>query len=392
MKADSSATVRPTMKLSRLERSELVVEAIITLGIVFFLYLSVILLVREFIDVPFTWGGRNAISFRTRFFLDDATLAFLLHIFSVFSIILGILITFWRVKRRIRLMKLEHVLQYVTYIAQGNYDIRIPTNKNPELAEVITSINLLVDSTVEALNEERRIEKTKDELITNVGHDLRTPLTSIIGYLGLIENKQYHEHKEVLQYTHTAYTKALHMQSLVDDLFDYAASRQTTYELKSQPLQIALFLEQLAADFELAANEKEIVIKVDVTPQNLTAHLDVEKMARVFNNLITNALKYGHGASFIHLKAYPKANDSERIIFEVLNDGTPINEAELEKIFERSYRADHSRHSDEPGSGLGLAIVSNIIELHQGHVYAANENNQTVFRIEIPQNINKVTK
>lgn len=379
------------MKLSRLEQSELVVEAIITLGIVFFLYLSVILLVREFIDVPFAWRGQFPISIRTRFFLDDATLSFLFIIYSILAFGFGILITAWRVKRRIRLMKLEHVLQYVNYIAQGNYDIRIPNHKNPELAEVIASINLLVDSTVEALDEERRIEKTKDELITNVGHDLRTPLTSIIGYLGLIENKQYHEHEEVLQYTHTAYTKALHMQSLVDDLFDYAASRQTTYELKYQTLQIALFLEQLAADFELTANEKEIEIKVDVTPQNLSAQLDVEKMARVFNNLITNALKYGYGASFIQLNAYPKTTASNIIIYEVINDGTPINEAELHKIFERSYRADHSRHGDEPGSGLGLAIVSNIIELHQGKVYAANENNQTVFRIEIPQNINKVT-
>lgn len=375
------------MKLTRLEISELIVEMVITLGIVFFLYLSVILLARDLIDFPFSWRGSPPISIRMRFFLDDATINFFLWIFTLLSFVVGLLITYWRFKRRYRLMKLEHVLSYVTYIAQGNYDIRIPENTIPDLAEVTNSINMLVDSTVEALEEERRVEKTKDELITNIGHDLRTPLTSIIGYLGLIENKQYHDEEEMLQYTHTAYTKALRMQSLVDDLFDYAASRQTTYEIDPQPVQVALFLEQLAADFVLAAREKGLDLQVNVTPANLSANLDLDKMARVFYNLITNAFKYGYDATFIKLNAYPSKNKANYVIFEVINDGAPINEAEIERIFERSYRSDQSRHGDEPGSGIGLAIVSSIVESHQGQVYAANENNQTVFRIEMPQNL-----
>lgn len=387
MKADETQTKQPTMKLTRLEISELIVEMIITLGIVFFLYLSVILLARDMIEVPFSWRGSPPMSIRIRFFVDDATLNFMLLVFTGFAFVLGILITYWRFKRRYRLMKLEHILNYVTYIAQGNYDVRIPENNIPDLLEITNSINLLVDSTVEALEEERRVEKTKDELITNIGHDLRTPLTSIIGYLGLIENKQYHDDEEVLQYTHTAYTKALRMQSLVDDLFDYAASRQTTYEIDPQPVQISLFLEQLTADFALAAREKNVDLQAHVSPSTLSANLDVDKMARVFYNLITNAFKYGYNATFIKLNAYPSKNKEHHIIFEVINDGEAINEAELERIFERSYRSDQSRHGDEPGSGIGLAIVSSIIESHEGYVYAANENNQTVFRIEMPQNL-----
>ncbi|MCG3562148.1 hypothetical protein L8957_28705, partial [Klebsiella pneumoniae] len=101
------------------------------------------------------------------------------------------------------------------------YDHRIPFELSGDLSRVVTSINGLVDSTVAAIEDERKIEKSKDELITNVSHDIRTPLTSIIGYLGLIEDGQYHSEEDLLKYTHTAYIKAKQMKSLVDDLFEY---------------------------------------------------------------------------------------------------------------------------------------------------------------------------
>ena len=125
-------------------------------------------------------------------------------------------------------------------------------------------------------------------------------------------------------------------------------------------------------------------------------------MARVFNNLITNALKYGTGASQIVVKAYPAQNlkaldlpsscQFKRInpvkswvILEVRNDGELLEEAELNKIFERSYRSDQSRNSKEKGSGLGLSIVKNFIQAHHGHVFALVEGQELVFRMCLPQ-------
>ena len=101
---------------------------------------------------------------------------------------------------------------------------------------MVTSINGLVDSTVAAIEDERKIEKSKDELITNVSHDIRTPLTSIIGYLGLIEDGQYHSEEDLLKYTHTAYIKAKQMKSLVDDLFEYTKVRQPAVPVNFLPL------------------------------------------------------------------------------------------------------------------------------------------------------------
>ncbi len=369
------------MRLTRSERSELIVEAIITMSLIFFLYLSALLIYRQAIDYKLNFFGLDT-TLRHMLGLTRQQIIVSVYIFSLASCVVAILITNWRVKRRINQMKLAHILDYLKYIAQGHYEIRIPQTDLGEMDEVVSSINHLVDSTVRAIEEERKIEKSKDELITNIGHDIRTPLTSVIGYLGLIENQQYHSQEELARYAHVAYRKAQQMQSLVQDLFTYTATRQTTTEISPVQVQVLRFMEQLVADFELSAREKTIELRLDIRPKNLVASFDVDKMARVFHNLLSNALKYGIGAHYIELLAY---QEEDYIYFKVKNDGQPLDQSELEDIFQRSYRADQSRSANQPGTGLGLAIVRNIVELHHGRVYAEVEGKKTIFTIEIPQ-------
>jgi len=369
------------MRLTRSERSELVVEAIITMSLIFFLYLSALLIYRQAIDYKLNFFGLDT-TLRHMLGLTRQQIIVSVYIFSLASCVVAIFVTNWRVKRRINQMKLAHILDYLKYIAQGHYEIRIPQTDLGEMDEVVSSINHLVDSTVRAIEEERKIEKSKDELITNIGHDIRTPLTSVIGYLGLIENQQYHSQEELARYAHVAYRKAQQMQSLVQDLFTYTATRQTTTEISPVQVQVLRFMEQLVADFELSAREKTIELRLDIRPKNLVASFDVDKMARVFHNLLSNALKYGIGAHYIELLAY---QEEDYIYFKVKNDGQPLNQSELEDIFQRSYRADQSRSANQPGTGLGLAIVRNIVELHHGRVYAEVEGKETIFTIEIPQ-------
>ena len=369
------------MRLTRSERSELIVEAIITMSLIFLLYLSALLIYRQAIDYKLNFFGLDT-TLRHMLGLTRQQIIVSVYIFSLASCVVAVIVTNWRVKRRINQMKLAHILDYLKYIAQGHYEIRIPQTDLGEMDEVVSSINHLVDSTVKAIEEERKIEKSKDELITNIGHDIRTPLTSVIGYLGLIENQQYHSQEELARYAHVAYRKAQQMQSLVQDLFTYTATRQTTTEIRPVQVQVLRFMEQLVADFELNAREKAIELRLDIRPQNLLASFDVDKMARVFHNLLSNALKYGAGAHYIELLAY---QENDYIYFKVKNDGQPLDKTELEDIFQRSYRADQSRSANQPGTGLGLAIVRNIVELHHGRVYATVEGKETIFTIEIPQ-------
>lgn len=372
------------MTLSNHERVGILIEVIISGGLSIFLYFSAVLLLIEGLGVTMGLAGHPELTVYEYFNWTPERLQLARNLLLLMTFVLGSFVTISRVNKRITALRLDHILDYLKYISKGNYDLRIPETEVGELTDVIASINSLVESTVKAMEEERRIEKTKDELIANVGHDLRTPLTSIVGYLGLIENQKYQSQEELLLYTNIAYEKALSMQNLVNDLFDYAASRLTSYEVNPIEVQINFFFEQLAADFEIMASDKQVEIIVDVKPEDLVVSFDPDKMARVINNLITNALKYGHGASHIILKAYPQ--DKDTVCLEVRNNGELVHEDEHEKIFQRSYRADQSRNGNVPGTGLGLAIVRNIIEQHEGRVYALIEANEMVFRMEMKAN------
>ena len=161
-------------------------------------------------------------------------------------------------------MQLHHIISELHYIAEGHYEHRIATDFSNDMKKVVESIHVLVDSTVQAMEEERRIEQSKDELITNVSHDIRTPLTSIIGYLGLIEQGSYKDEEELLKYTHTAYKKAKQMKVLVEDLFEYTRVRQTTTPLMLSEFDMVQLLEQLAADFEFESKKKNMQIEVRI--------------------------------------------------------------------------------------------------------------------------------
>ncbi|OJG41447.1 histidine kinase [Enterococcus gilvus] len=296
-------------------------------------------------------------------------------------IIIDILIVFWRLIRRYRQMQLRHIINELHYIANGNYDYRIPFELRGDLSKVVDSINGLVDSTVAAIEDEREIEKSKDELITNVSHDIRTPLTSIIGYLGLIEDGQYQNDEEILKYTSIAYKKAKQMKSLVEDLFEYSKVRQPSVPVNNVSFDMVQLLEQLAADFELEAKKKNIMIQVDTKESQLVMDGDTEKLVRVFNNLITNALKYGTGANKIVIEIEKTKNEA---VVTVKNNGEPIPREALDQLFDRFYRVDGSRSQEISGTGLGLAIAQNIVNLHGGYIYAQSNNDWTSFIIHLP--------
>ncbi|MGX7185216.1 sensor histidine kinase [Enterococcus pallens] len=372
--------------LTSKEISELIAEGIVTIIILLLLNVAIMVVLTQMIEnspnlSDAIYNSRNifAQNFNTDIFLSARNFLF------PFFFVVDALIVFWRLIRRYRQMQLRHIINELHYIANGNYDYRIPFELRGDLSKVVASINGLVDSTVAAIEDEREIEKSKDELITNVSHDIRTPLTSIIGYLGLIEDGQYQSKEEVLKYTHIAYTKAKQMKSLVDDLFEYTKVRQPTVPVNAISFDMVQLLEQLAADFELEANKKNVQISVETSESSLIMDGDTEKLVRVFNNLITNALKYGGGATQIVMQL-EKAN-TEAII-TVKNNGTPIPRESLDQLFDRFYRVDESRSQEISGTGLGLAISQNIVNLHGGYIYAQSNKQWTSFIIHLPLKAN----
>ncbi|MGX7327965.1 sensor histidine kinase [Enterococcus bulliens] len=382
--------MRRRIVLTSKEISELFAEAIVTIVLLLLLNVAVLVVLQSLVntapslkDAVFQSRSVFAENFQSDIFLNSR------YLFFPAFLVVDFLILYWRLIRRYRQMQLRHIISELHFIAEGNYDHRIPFELNGDLDRVVTSVNGLVDSTVAAIEDERRIEQSKDELITNVSHDIRTPLTSIIGYLGLIEDRQYHSEEELLKYTHTAYVKAKQMKSLVDDLFEYTKVRQPKNPLYVISFDMVQLVEQLAADFELEASKKNIVIVTSATPEHLMMEGDTEKLVRVFNNLLTNALKYGKNATEIVIEVEKIGTEA---VVTVKNNGKMIPKRSLDLLFDRFYRVEESRSQETGGTGLGLAIAQSIVASHGGYIYATSNPEWTSFIIHLPLVANPLAK
>ncbi len=287
-------------------------------------------------------------------------------------------------------MMLNQLIRAVDELTEEVTDMRsmarLPLHHWGErLGPLAQSVESLYETAHTMMIEERNIERSKDEMITNVSHDLRTPLTSILGYLGLIINDEQGQLKpaDMRKYSKTAYNKALQMKSLVEDLFDYTQVKQVDFKLRWAPIDLAALLQQLAASYELEAKNHGIVVSVVAQPEMIEMVGDPDRLARVFMNLISNALKYGEEATFIRLSAR-KLPDENEVEVRVTNNGRPIPASSVDHLFDRFYRVEHSRNTKTGGTGLGLAIVESVVSAHNGTVTVESTDELTSFIVRLP--------
>lgn len=370
------------LKLTGREKSSLFFEGLLTIILLGLINIALITIIQTMIQSnPGVQSGIFIIKQSLVIGPFHAQIWSYQRIVMVLLVLIDIGVLWWRLLRRYHLYQLDHIIGELHYIAQGHLEHRIPFRVNGNQQHVITSVNALVDTITQAMQEERASEKSKDELITNVSHDLRTPLTSIIGYLGLIEDHQYQSEEDIVKYSHIAYDKAKQMKDLVEDLFEYTKVQQHGAPVNLMTVDLGQLLEQVGASFELEADKKGMAINVSCEPTPLSITADPEKLGRLFSNLVANALKYGHGASYIHLTAKQLG---EKVVITVADDGEKIPAESVKYLFERFYRVESSRNKATGGTGLGLAIVQSIVELHHGSVTARSDDQETAFVVTLP--------
>lgn len=370
------------LKLTGREKSSLFFEGLLTIILLGLINIALITIIQTMIQSnPGVQSGIFIIKQSLVIGPFHAQIWSYQRIVMALLVLIDIGVLWWRLLRRYHLYQLDHIIGELHYIAQGHLEHRIPFRVNGNQQHVITSVNALVDTITQAMQEERASEKSKDELITNVSHDLRTPLTSIIGYLGLIEDHQYQSEEDIVKYSHIAYDKAKQMKNLVEDLFEYTKVQQHGAPVNLMTVDLGQLLEQVGASFELEADKKGMAINVTCEPTPLSITADPEKLGRLFSNLVANALKYGHGASYIHLTAKQLG---EKVVITVADDGEKIPAEAVKHLFERFYRVESSRNKATGGTGLGLAIVQSIVELHHGSVTARSDDQETAFVVTLP--------
>ncbi|MGS6025208.1 sensor histidine kinase [Limosilactobacillus fermentum] len=370
------------LKLTGREKSSLFFEGLLTIILLGLINIALITIIQTMIQSnPGVQSGIFIIKQSLVIGPFHAQIWSYQRIVMALLVLIDIGVLWWRLLRRYHLYQLDHIIGELHYIAQGHLEHRIPFRVNGNQQHVITSVNALVDTITQAMQEERASEKSKDELITNVSHDLRTPLTSIIGYLGLIEDHQYQSEEDIVKYSHIAYDKAKQMKNLVEDLFEYTKVQQHGAPVNLMTVDLGQLLEQVGASFELEADKKGMAINVSCEPTPLSITADPEKLGRLFSNLVANALKYGHGASYIHLTAKQLG---KKVVITVADDGEKIPAKSVKHLFERFYRVESSRNKATGGTGLGLAIVQSIVELHHGSVTARSDDQETAFVVTLP--------
>ncbi len=248
-----------------------------------------------------------------------------------------------------------------------------------ELEDIERNLNYLKRESVRNERAARENEQRKNDLVVYLAHDLKTPLTSLVGYLSLLEEVKDMPKKQREKYISITLEKSYKLEDLINELFDITRFNSEVMVLEPDEINLNLMLEQIIDDFYPVLKENDKEIKLSISDKILL-EADPDKLARVFNNLIRNAIYYSTDKN-ISITVTKKENKVEII---TCNKGRKISEEKLKRIFEKFYRADSSRTSKTGGSGLGLAIAKEIVELHGGTIHATSDNEYTKFYVELP--------
>ena len=258
---------------------------------------------------------------------------------------------------------------------KGNIDI-FP-KEYAEISAQMSEIKSTMQRHEQMLKEEAG---RKNDLIAYLAHDLKTPLTSVIGYLALLDEAQDMPIEQKTKYVNIALSKALRLEKLINEFFDITRYNLQQIDLEKESINLCHMLVQMTDEFypllNAHGNQTEVCVDEDVT-----VYGDSMKLARVFNNILKNAIYYSYPDTII--KIWAESTDTDVWIC-FCNKGKTIPAGKLNSIFEKFFRMDEARSTNTGGAGLGLAIAKEIITLHGGKITAESENESTTFRISLP--------
>ena len=268
-------------------------------------------------------------------------------------------------------------------IAEGDLNITLDVEGDDEFADMAENLNNMVEELRQLMDKERESERTKNELITNVAHDLRTPLTSIIGYLELLSGPVKLNEEMQKKYLDITYKKSKRLQKLIEDLFGFTKLNYGKISMKVSKVDIVKLLSQMLEEFYPNFMEKNLAYELQSNVPGKVITADGNLLARLFDNLINNAIKYGADGKRVLVQIHA---EEEVVTVSVTNYGYVIPADELPLLFNKFYRVEQSRSTNTGGTGLGLAIAKNIVDMHGGTIQVTSDLNGTVFTVRLRTN------
>ncbi|WP_395761469.1 sensor histidine kinase [Bacillus sp. 3G2] len=276
--------------------------------------------------------------------------------------------------------RLSEINKSVKQISSGNLEIHIPISKNDEIGELAANVNRMAKSLKESIENEKKSQEMKSEMISNISHDLRTPVTSLIGYADLLGNQLHSNREECEQYVSILKRKSYELKNQVDDLLEYCQINYREIELHKSAVNMKAFIEQIMIGFVPQLDDADMSFCIN-GDKELHVEMDVALMVRLFENVISNSIMYGKDGKQILIQICKRDMNVE---IEIKNFGQCIPNENLPYVFEKFYRGEKSRSSHTGGKGMGLAIARSIAELHKGDITVCSNEKETVFTIVLP--------
>ncbi|MCQ6566944.1 ATP-binding protein [Bacillus mycoides] len=279
----------------------------------------------------------------------------------------------------------DEISNGIHHLANGDFSNQVRVSSNDEFGYIAREINVASEKLKEAVERGDFAESSKDQLIVNLAHDLRTPLTSVLGYLDLILKDENLTKEQIKHFSTIAFTKSERLEILIDELFEITRMNYGMLQIEKRSIDISELLIQLDEELYPLLEKKGLEARL-----NMDSHLpingDGKLLARVFENLLTNAIRYGYDGKFVDVNGYI---DHEEVVVQIINYGDSIPEEDLPYLFDMFYTGDKARSEQKGGTGLGLFIAKNIIEQHDGTISAESNVIRTIFEVRLPKEESK---
>ena len=289
------------------------------------------------------------------------------------------------IRQRMLYRKLQKEIEYISNrlaalsIASENGFVLLPA-AHICVRKLGAAVNTLLRDFYAKKSEFGQEQRAMAQVLTNISHDIRTPLTSVIGYLELLKNDTVLPAEKKKEYIRVTYNKAKHLEPLIEDLFGFTKLNYGKVTMNVSQVDILQLLTQLLDEFYPNFADSDMHYEIHSNVRSIPVNGDGNLLARLFENLIGNAIKYGREGKVVNVHA---VLNGEVVTVSVINYGYVIPENEIRHIFDKFYRVDQARSSSTGGTGLGLAIAKNIVEMHGGSIGARSDLNGTVFEVRL---------
>lgn len=300
-------------------------------------------------------------------------------LFAVLFIITAILLFM-----RFRFMvKLKGIVKALKRAIAGNVNTRLLTNDDPLFSEVIFSINELIEQLDKVKVQTIKSEAARKSLLSNISHDIRTPLTSIIGYVDALKDDIAVSREERQAYVEVISKKANALKDLIDEIFHLAKLDANEIPLKPELLDFAEIARESVIEFLPDLKKVDMKLEVSIPEEKCLIVADCLSLRRIINNMIKNAIQYGKDGKVLGIKLIENTKEYQLNIWD---KGVGISKDDAAKVFERMYRTERSRNPLHGGSGLGLAIAKALVEKNAGRIWVESKPGiKTTFSFTLPK-------